>query len=104
MCCVTAGFNSQLTAGKDPQCSMVNKYDRIDGQGIKGMRCIKIDIPKECCYIGFSHGTVDHSADFGFTTRGEQMILDFDKKGDIMGIELLSSKKAKKPCMDSASP
>jgi uncharacterized protein YuzE len=32
------------------------------------------------------------------TVRDEQMIIDYDKEGKVLGIELLSSKKAKKPC------
>ena len=80
---------------------------------LHGSACKRIEIPKDCCYVRFCKGKpvrirgktvkvnevqVFSSSDIGYTVRGEQMIADFDEEGNIIGIELLSSKKAKKPC------
>lgn len=81
--------------------------------------CNRIEIPKDCCYIRFCKGKpvrlignlraitneveIKSSADIGYTVRGEQMIADYDKEDNIIGIELLSSKLAEKPCMSSPS-
>jgi hypothetical protein len=68
-------------------------------------KCEKIDVPKSCCYLLFARDVNEYrrryknsdSNDFE-TVRDEQMIIDYDKEGKVLGIELLSSKKAKKPC------
>jgi len=82
--------------------------------------CKRLEIPKDVCYIKFCKGKpvrtlgfagetvvvdelevpVDHSGELGYTIRGEQMFVDYDKNGDVIGIELLSSKQCRKPCMD----
>lgn len=64
-------------------------------------KCNKVQVPKDCCYLRFKKGNVKHSKDIGYTARGEQIIIDYDKNEDVLGIELLSSKEAPKPCMDS---
>jgi uncharacterized protein YuzE len=69
-------------------------------------KCHKIQIPKDVCYIKFGKGEYHHSIDnpalnklnYFTTIRGEDMIFDIDKKGRIIGIELLGSKTARKPC------
>jgi uncharacterized protein YuzE len=38
-----------------------------------------------------------------YTVRGEQMIMDFDKQGRVIGIELLGSEEARKPCQTSTT-
>ena len=85
---------------------------------IEKKSCVRIFIPKDCCNIRFcrekpvrifglnarkvtvaeSEVKVHHSVELGYTIRDELMIADYDEKGDIIGIELLGSKKAKKPC------
>jgi len=56
------------------------------------VKCKKIDVPKDCCYIMFKEGKVHDSEDMYDTTRGEQVIIDRDKKGMIIGIELIDPK------------
>jgi hypothetical protein len=81
-------------------------------------KCIKINIPKDICYIGFGKGPVFESYDGTmivekgkkitlqgrpfYTIRDEQFIMDLDKKGRIIGIELLDSPKARKPCQHTS--
>jgi len=81
--------------------------------------CHDLIVPKETCYIYFGKkrkNKYHHSFDgttlvddkngrkahiegkILYTKRGEQFIIDFNKKGEIIGIELLSSKKCPKPC------
>ena len=70
------------------------------------VKCHKIKVPKDCCYISFGKGKYSYSFDgenkrngkYFETIRNENFIMDFDKKGRIIGIELLGSKKARKPC------
>lgn len=63
-------------------------------------KCKEIQVPEGCCYIRFQKKEIDHSFDGYLTARGEDMIFDVAKGGGIIGIELLSSKKAKKPCQE----
>lgn len=81
---------------------------------IMGEHCKKIEVPKEVCYLSFGKDKTDHSWDgtqlvkkrkglkvvgkYFETVRGEQIIIDFNKKNKIIGIELLGSSKARKPC------
>lgn len=61
-------------------------------------KCPKLEVPKECCSVVFGEGDYDHSVDYGETVRGEQFIIDKDKDGRILRIELLDSPLAPKPC------
>jgi len=64
--------------------------------------CSKIDVPTTCCALKFGEGKgYDYSEPDFETVRGEQMIIDYDKKGLVMGIELLSSEEAEKRCQTS---
>lgn len=83
-------------------------------------KCVRLRVPKDCCYVEFmpkqprpikgniktaySHSVTciqECKKDVSFMTcRGEQVILDFDKHDRIIGIELLGSKKAVKPCQN----
>jgi len=85
-------------------------------------KCVKQDIYKDTCYIRFGKGKVNNSIDSIETVGGvnwktkrlavkvkqittirdEWMTLDLDKKGKVIGIELLSSKKARKPCQEQS--
>lgn len=64
------------------------------------LKCNIIDVPGDCCYIRFKKEKVKHSKDIGYTNRGEQMIVDYNKNDEIIGIELLESKEAEKPCQE----
>jgi uncharacterized protein YuzE len=65
--------------------------------------CKKMFVPKDVCYIFFSdkqmrcHNSI---CDELYTVRGEQVIIDLDKKGKVIGVELIGSKKARKPCQE----
>jgi uncharacterized protein YuzE len=63
--------------------------------------CKKVFIKPDICYIRFYNDKkqkYSHSI-LGFETiRGEELIVDVDKSGRVIGIELLGSQKAKKPC------
>jgi len=59
------------------------------------MKCKKLKIPNEVCYIEFKKEKIDYSKDIGMTNREEMVILDFNKKDQIIGIELVGDKK---PC------
>ena len=65
-------------------------------------KCKKLTIPvaKDVCYIQFKKDKVKHSEDIGYSARGEQMIVDYNKNDDIIGIELLGSPLARKPCQE----
>lgn len=62
------------------------------------MKCQKISVPEEACYIWFGKGGQYHkSLDWNLgTARGETIIIDLDKHGRVIGMELISGKK---PCM-----
>lgn len=76
------------------------------------MNCKQIDVPRDCCYVAFwRNGKTAYSAssvsdlnlkkgqEFPFeTVRGEMVIIDFDKKGRIRGLELIGNPKIIKPC------
>lgn len=65
-------------------------------------KCKKVDVPTDACYIRFGKNKIDHSDDMLFTTvRDEQVIIDYDKDDQIVGIELLYSEKAHKPCQET---
>lgn len=61
------------------------------------MKCHKLKIPERVCYVWFKKEKIDHSADIGYTNRKEMFILDYNKKGEIIGIELVGNKK---PCQN----
>ena len=81
-------------------------------------KCKKINVGKGICYIRFDGKTSYSLDEFAmrsrnekqradgieycnvslYTARGEQMIIDFDRYNRVVGIELLSSKKAVKRC------
>jgi uncharacterized protein YuzE len=76
--------------------------------------CVRIKVSKDCCYLQFSdkkpirelwyggpledETTTHRSEKIGKTIRGEEIIADYDEKDNILGLELLGSRKAKKPC------
>ena len=62
------------------------------------MKCQKMSVPEEACYIWFGKGGQYHkSLDWNLeTARGETIIIDLDKHGRVIGMELISGKK---PCM-----
>jgi len=82
-------------------------------------KCKQINVPKDVCYIRFGKDKTSYSDDgvelikkgkkFTLeghrfeTVRGEWFIIDYNKKGQIVGIELIGSKKAPKPCQSSTS-
>ena len=67
-------------------------------------KCEEIQVPEGCCYVRFCEKREDH--DYGYTysndefgtVRGEDMIMDLNKQGRVIGIELLSLKK---PCQST---
>jgi len=60
------------------------------------MKCNKLFVPFDCCFLQFNtEEEYDHSIEVGMTSRGEDVILDVNKKGEIIGIELLG---VQKPC------
>lgn len=73
---------------------------------MKKTKCVKVQIPKEACYIYFGERKEDDydvSGELGYTNRGEQVFVDFNKEGEIIGIELLGSDEAPKPCQGGMS-
>jgi hypothetical protein len=84
------------------------------------MKCKHLFVPKDVCGILFTKKKEKICSGFDgtqliknkngkyvvegktfFTVRDEQVILNFNKKGEIIYIELLGSPKAKKPCQSS---
>ena len=65
---------------------------------MKEGKCHKLSVPEETCYIWFGEGsTYKKSLDWNLeTARGETIIIDLDRHGRVIGIELISGKK---PCM-----
>lgn len=67
------------------------------------MKCKELLVKKDCCYIRFGKGEYDHSIDGDgirldfVTVKGDSIVIDFDKKNRIIGIELLGNK----PCQKS---
>lgn len=61
--------------------------------------CKNIFVPKDVCYIDFrsrkAKGQIKTAKQMGNTIRGEMVVVDYDKKGRMVGIELLSNDK---PC------
>jgi hypothetical protein len=75
---------------------------KIPKSKIKKGTCNVLVVPKEVCYIQFyeKRGKFSHNADKDYyTIRDEMFTMDMNEKDEIISIELLSSKKAKKPCM-----
>lgn len=64
-------------------------------------KCHIIDVPADCCYIRFGDGRTNHCIDDYITVRNEYMIMDVARGGRIIGIELLGSKIARKPCQET---
>ena len=64
----------------------------------KKKTCHEIKVPESCCRLDFGEGKYSYSNPNFETVRGEQMIIDFDKEERVIGIELLSSERAKKRC------
>ena len=65
-------------------------------------KCCKYFVPKDCCYISFTP-IPDEGYEYSddremYTVRGEQVLISYNKKDEIIGIELLGSSKAPKPC------
>lgn len=61
--------------------------------------CLKVGVPAEACHVRFGQRTavVHHSSLLEWrTVRGDQMILDFDANGRVLGIELIGNK----PCQE----
>lgn len=68
---------------------------------MSGKRCKELVVPKDCCYIRFGlMKNYEGSNDELYTVRDESMVFDLNKKGDVIGIELLASKKARKRCQE----
>jgi uncharacterized protein YuzE len=66
------------------------------------VKCNKLEVPTDCCYILFGkRANYKNSQELGMTIRGEAISVDFDDKGQIIGFELLGSKKATKPCQEA---
>ena len=58
--------------------------------------CKSLSVAKDVCYVRFGGQSVSNSSNLPYqTVRGEELILDFDSDGRIVGIELISSDK---PC------
>jgi len=58
--------------------------------------CRELYVKPDVCYIRFSGEQIVESQELEpSTSRGEQLILDLDREGRIVGIELLGSAK---PC------
>jgi len=61
--------------------------------------CKKLFVPKDVCYVDFRHrkvkGQIKSSKPMGKTIRDETVIIDYDDKGKMVGIELLGNGK---PC------
>ena len=59
--------------------------------------CLTLSVPEDVCYLRFveDYKGYDGSKELGFTSRGECIIADFDKDGNIIGLELFSLSK---PC------
>jgi len=55
--------------------------------------CHEQQIKKETCYVRFGKGVSEGSASTLVTVRNEDIIFDFDKKGRVIGFELLGSEK-----------
>lgn len=51
----------------------------------------KLNVPEDCCQISFGYGRYH---------RGEIISADFDKNKRVIGIELLSSMRTRKPCQE----
>ena len=66
------------------------------------MKCRHLLVPRDVCYVRFTREKLsshyDSSEDVGYTRRGEMVIVDYDEDGAILGIELIGSPKARKPC------
>jgi len=72
--------------------------------------CKKLLVPKDVCYIRFGNQETEYGFDGTnfdgknitgktfYTVRDEMLIIDFDKNEKIVGIELIGSSKAIKPC------
>jgi len=85
------------------------------------VKCNKQVVPKSCCYLSFTNknknsrilagvhnGGTRHANKYeyayseepGDTVRGEGVIIDYDKNGAIIGIELIGGKKCRKRCQE----
>jgi len=58
------------------------------------MKCKKIYVPLDVCYISFSKNLkiTNSSSAFFKTCRNEEFVVDYDSNGEIVGIELLNIK------------
>lgn len=59
-----------------------------------------IFVPPETCTLTFGEGKYTHTEEIGATVRGESVLVDRDKDGKIIRIELLGSPAARKPCQE----
>jgi len=88
-------------------------------------QCNNIYVKKNVCYIKFfekeskrpktnnswdgtdlittKQGRIKLEGFTFYTIRNEMMIMDFDKQGRVIGIELIGSKEARKPCQTSTT-
>ena len=67
--------------------------ERNKGNCEKMKHCHEQKIKKETCYVRFGKGVYESSASTLVTVRNEDIIFDFDKKGRVIGFELLGSEK-----------
>ncbi len=56
----------------------------------KGNKCKIIKVSEKCCYIKFGKSKYDSSLNDLTTVRKELIVIDFDKKGFVIGIELVN--------------
>lgn len=61
--------------------------------------CKIIGVPRDACYVRFGMRTavVASSDMYMRTARGEDVVLDFDVDGNLLGIELIGGKPCQQP-------
>ena len=57
------------------------------------VNCYRLKIPERTCYIEFKKEKIVSSKEVGRTNRKEILIIDYNKKNEIIGIELVGDKK-----------
>jgi hypothetical protein len=58
--------------------------------------CQQLVVPREVCYLRFSEAPIAESRDIDLSTaRREILIVDLDREGNVIGMELLGPGK---PC------
>ena len=62
-------------------------------------RCRKMTVPMKVCYLKFKPDKPCDHKNIGETNRGETVVVDYNQKGEIIGIELAGGGK---PCCENA--